>query len=371
MQRVLHIFRALKYGGIETLVLNVYRKLDRTRFQFDFAVEEQGLGELEDEVESYGGRIFRLAPPSGEGLWRYTKLLLNVLRNDGPFRAVHSHSYSFSGWTLALARLAAVPVRVAHSHTTSDGRKQTAIRCIYRQSMRALILQNATHLLACSTEAGRSLYGDAPIEASRVDLIRNGIDLGQYRVGSTDGQAVRRELGIPGDAWVMGTVGRMVAAKNQAFLLDVLAETRRTKPDSYLLIVGDGPLRALLLESARQRELEHFVKLPGQRSDVTRVLAAMDCFMMPSMYEGLPTAVIEAQAAGLACLTSEAVSDEAEIVPGLLSKLPLSAGAPAWAAEANSLRDAHPMSSEKHCRHLKESGINISNTVARWETVYG
>jgi glycosyltransferase involved in cell wall biosynthesis len=241
---------------------------------------------------------------------------------------VHSHVHLFSGAILTLARLGGVPVRIAHSHTSVDDKAHHPLRGAYRAAMKGLLRLGATHQLAASHAAGAALFGGG--RGPGYEVLHYGIDVSAFRVPRR--ACLRKELGIPLDAVVVGHVGRMVEAKNQEFLLHVWREVVRLEPSSRLVMVGDGPLRPRLEELALTLGLSGTVMFLGTRGDVPSLLSnAFDGFVLPSLWEGLPLATVEAQAAALPVLVSERVSAEIVVVPSLVRHLSLAEGPRIWA----------------------------------------
>ena len=364
--RVLHFLGGLGVGGAETLVMNVFRHTDRTRVVFDAAVCAAGPDPYDAEFQRLGGRIFRLPYPNRRTIFRYVNALRDVLREQGPFIAAHTHVQHFNGLTLLIARTAGVPIRIAHSHSTSDGRSTTIRREVYRRLMRTLIHANATHLAGCSASACAALYGG---KGAAAEVLQNAIDPDDYRFPPGVSHSVRSDLRLPQDALVLAHVGRFDGQKNHAGLVDAFVELLRIRPDARLLLIGDGPWRAEIEELCRAHGLENAVTFLGLRNDVPRLLSASDVFVLPSLCEGLPVAVVEAQMAGLPCVVSPAVPDSADIGLGLLKRLSLNEGAEKWAKEIVAAWKQRP-SWEDRQRRLLLTGFDIRQSVHRWESLY-
>jgi glycosyltransferase involved in cell wall biosynthesis len=249
-------------------------------------------------------------------LWR--------LIRGGRYPVVHSHVLLFSGFVAAVAQAAGTPVRIVHAHNTHDGRGQGVLRQAYRSAMRLGIGRCATHALACSADAQEFL--DCPAE-----WLPYGVDLQPFLKPR---KLLRRtDFGIPADALVVGHVGRLTKQKNQAFLLEVFSKAATQEPRLHLAIAGEGSLAGELRGQAQAFECGERIHFLGRRGDIAALLTGLfDAFAMPSLHEGLPVALLEAQAAGLPCLTSDRIGVQAFVLPEMIETLSLETPAHRWAA---------------------------------------
>lgn len=316
--RILHIVTYMGRGGLETMLMNYYRAIDRNRIQFDFLTHRDFRADYDDEIEALGGRIYRLPNlnPFSRG---YLGALDRFFAEHPEYRIVHSHLDCMSAIPLKAAKKHGVPVRIAHAHSSRQDRDlKYPLKLLFKRG----IARQATQLFACGREAGKWMFGTDDFH-----VLNNAIDAERYRFDPKVRQEVRSELGIPADALVAGHVGRFMAPKNHGFLLRIFAEL----PDhARLLLVGDGELRAENEQLAEVLGIRDRVIFAGLRSDVDRMLQAMDVFVFPSLYEGLPLSIIEAQAAGLPCLISDKVPIECKKTD-LITQLPLDASPAEWA----------------------------------------
>ncbi len=352
--RVLHVLGSLGVGGVETWLVRMSRALDRDRFALDFQLHVPDEGPYATAVRQLGSRVF--VNPHTRSPGRYAAALSRVLRREGPYDVVHSHVHDFSGLVLAVAAMNGVGRRVAHAHTdsTTTDRRGPARRRVYLSAMRRLIARFMCAGLAASGEAARSLFGERWAEDGRVRLLPCGLDLTVFDA-ALDPAAVRDELGLPVDAPVVGHVGRFDEPKNHGFLVDVAVEVVRALPSARFLWVGDGPLRARTVERVRESGLSDRIVMPGSRADVPRLLAAMDTFVFPSLWEGMPVSLVEAQASGLPCTVSSSVTREACVVTDLVTRLPLDAGAAAWGRAVVRALEARDRSRERARRGALET----------------
>ena len=318
--RVLHVLHSMNCGGAETLLMHLFRAMDREQVQFDFLVNVFEPMFYEAEIERLGGRIYRMPfltkvtpPVYAQKLFRFFK--------EHPYKIVHAHLETTTGLILREAKRAGVPVRIAHSHNsrfTHTG--VTALpENLFKAYCRTYIVPNATKLFSCSEKASEWLYGK---HAGESTLLRNGIDTAACAWNAQTRQAVRQELSL-GDCFVFGHVGRFNDQKNHAFLIETFRQYHAQSPNSVLLLVGDGDLAENIHRTVQRAGLQDSVRFLGLRDDVPRLLQAMDCFLLPSKFEGLPLVLVEAQAAGLPCLAADTVSSMADLHAAPFRFLPL------------------------------------------------
>lgn len=360
----------MERAGTQTLLMGVYRNLDRTKVQFDFVVHTEQPSDFDDEIAHLGGRIFRVPSPRVVGPVRFATGVDAILRRPDGFAGMHAHLYLFSGYLLWLAHRAGVRMRISHSHTAPETKGMAVHRAIYGRFMRRLIRTHATHILACSHLAAGSLFGPDYAGDPRFRLLPNAIDLEPFRAQDDDLAALRAKLGLPERATIVGHVGRFIPTKNHKFLVDVFGLLHARLPDAHLLLVGDGPLRTDVQRQVHQLGLSDRVYFCGVRSDVPQLVAALDLVLFPSLYEGLGIVTIEAQAAGTPCLASHATPDEADTGLGLLQRLDLPAGADAWATKAlEMLKYDRPAWSVRE-RALLAAGFDVRETARRLQGIY-
>lgn len=317
--RVLHVVTNMSYGGLENLLMNYYRCIDRSKLQFDFLTHVDIHQDFEEEIAALGGRLYRLSRlnPLSPG---YLKELTGFFQAHPEYKIVHSHLNCMSAVPLRAAKRCGVPVRIAHAHTSSVNRNlKMFLKLLYRPR----IPRYATNLFACGEKAGDWMFGGKPYT-----IMRNAIDAAAFRYDPAVSQRVRQALGI-GSSFVVGHVGQFRTEKNHLFLIDVFAELLHRCPDSRLMLVGKGPM----MEPARQKAdalgISDKVLFLGARADIPELMQAMDVFVLPSLYEGLPVTMVEAQAAGLPCIKSSVVTDEC-VVTRFVKSLPIEEPKP-WA----------------------------------------
>lgn len=299
--RVAQVMGYMNGGGVESVVMNYYRHIDREKIQFDFIICEGSTLVPREEIESLGGRIFMI--PGYREMPRYLSMLVSLFKHER-WNIVHSHVNSLSVFPLYAAKKAGIPVRIAHSHTTSG--KDGLVRNTVKNGLCHFSRLYPTHLAACSENAAAWLFG----KGQPCALFPNGIDVNQFKAARERRSEFRTQLGLSQDDFVLGHVGRFVKVKNHAFLIEVYAALRELIPNARLLLIGDGPLRESVRNKAEDLNLIDGVMMLGQRSDVPDLLATMDAFCLPSLYEGMPVVGIECQAAVVPTLVSTRVAKE-------------------------------------------------------------
>lgn len=299
-------------GGVESVIMNYYRHLDHTKVQFDFICDEDSTRIPYDEIKKLGGRVFLV--PKYQKLPQYLKALEGLFRKN-QYCIVHSNVNTLSVFPLYAAKKAGIPVRISHSHSTSNAREWK--RNIIKNILRPFSKKYATDYFACSELAGRYLFGNKTFDQGKVKIIHNAINLDKFKFDPEARKKLRKELDIKEKTVVIGHVGRFVKQKNHDFLIDVFKEYHTKNPDSKLLLIGTGPLEEKIKAKVEKLNLSDSVLFLGQREDTNKLYSVMDVFCLPSLYEGLGMVLIEAQMNGLPCLASDEVPREAKITENI------------------------------------------------------
>ena len=307
--RVAHIIGKWLGGGVEAVVMNYYRHIDRTKIQFDFLCDEDSTNIPYEEIEQLGGRVI-LIPPY-QKVFKYQKELIRIFKENN-YKIVHSHINTLSVFPLRAAKKAGVKVRIAHSHSTTN--KKEWKKNLLKQMLRPFSKAYATDYMCCSELAGRWLFGDKAYDSGQVYLLNNAIDLDKFKYNESLRKEKRKELNIKDDTLVIGHIGRFVAQKNHIFLIDIFNEVHKKNSNSLLLLVGQGPLKEEIKNKVKELKLDDSVRFLGQRNDVNELYQAFDVFCLPSLYEGLPVVGVEAQASGLLCILSNAMTKETKVL---------------------------------------------------------
>ncbi|KFI96142.1 glycosyltransferase [Bifidobacterium stellenboschense] len=327
--RVLVLDTVMDRGGAETMMMNYMRHMDRTKVTYDFLVNRDYRAAYEDEIERLGGHIYRMCPMYPQYFGRYKKEFREFLKAHPEYRIIHSNLEERSYFGLREAYKLGVPVRIAHAHNRPVG---FDLKSVFREYFRLRLPKYVTHMFACGEEAGDWLFGVK--NRGRVIQQRNAIDTAQYRFDPAVRAEVRREFDVKDSTFVLGHVGRFFPQKNHEFLVDIFAALHKIRPDSELWLVGGGELNDELKNRIRAKVdelgLHDAVRFLGVRSDVNRVMQGMDSFILPSLFEGLPFTMIEAQAAGLPCTISDRVPKQCDVT-GNVRIVPLAASPDEWA----------------------------------------
>lgn len=311
--RILNLFTNMNRGGAETMVMNYYRAIDKSKIQFDFMVHRQKRGAYDDEIEAMGGHIYRMCPIYPQNILRYKQLLKVFFDQHPEYRILHSHMSELGYFAFKEAIRHDVPVRICHAHSSPNFRIENWIeklKVVPREILARAMRRLSTDFFVCSKNAGDWLFGKQ--NEHRFVMMNNAIDAKAFAYDPILAKRKRTEMGWNGKL-VVGHIGRFIKAKNHPFLLEVFALFHKNHPESILVLVGDGIEHEDIVRRIRQLKLEDCVQLLGFRTDTIELYNAFDLFLFPSLYEGLPVSLVEAQAAGLPCIVSDAVSEQANI----------------------------------------------------------
>lgn len=295
-------------GGVESVIMNYYRHIDRSKIRFDFICDEDSTNIPYDEIEKLGGKVI-LCPPYRK-LLKYLKFLKRLFR-EKKYCIVHSNINTLSVFPLYAAKKAGVPVRIAHSHSTSNPREWK--KNLMKNALRPFSKVWATDYFACTKHAGEYQFGKKAVEQGKVKIITNAIDIEKFKFDPEARKRLRKEFGFGEDDYVVGNIGRMIPQKNQLFLVDAFAEFKKKNPKAKLIIIGDGELKEKILSKIQKLGFEKDVRIESYRKDVNKCYSAMDVFAFPSIYEGLGMVAVEAQANGLEVIASKNVPTDIDM----------------------------------------------------------
>lgn len=360
--RVLHVVGIMNIGGLETLIMNLYRNIDREKIQFDFLVHKEDIGAYEKEILELGGRVHRIKHVNKVGPIRYSKGLYEFFKKHSEYEIIHSHMNAMSGIILREAKKAGKPIRISHSHSSYP--KMGIFEGIYKRYCKIFINKNTTHKFACSKLAGDWLYGSC----NQVTILNNGIELDKFKYDISKNLKKRKELNVEADTFVVGHIGSFRLAKNHNFIIKVFNEIKKSCPNSILILVGDGELRDDIYKQANMFSLESSIKFLGIREDVYELLKMFDVLLFPSIYEGFPVTLIEAQASGLKCVVSDSITKEVNMDLNLIKFFSLDKSSQEWAKEIINIDKGYDRKLIKN--ELKDKGYDIKDIANFIENTY-
>lgn len=363
--RVLVLDTVMDRGGAETMMMNYLRHFDRSKVTYDFLVNRDYRAAYEDEIEALGGRIYRMCPMYPQYFARYKREFRKFLKQHPEYRIIHSNLEERSYFPLRVAAEQGIPVRIAHAHNRPVGFN---LKSIFREYFRMRLPKYVTHMFACGTEAGDWLFGEN--NRGRVIQQRNAIDTSTYRYDPAIARQVREEFGVTDpNTFVLGHVGRFFPQKNHVFLIDIFAQVHKQHPNSVLWLVGGGELNDELKNQIKAKVKElgltDAVTFLGVRSDVNRLVQGMDSFVLPSLYEGLPVTMIEAQSSGLPCTISDRVPKQCDVT-GNVQIIGLDDSPSQWAKKIWDQYSAHDKSERANGADIvTDAGFDIKAN-AEW-----
>ncbi|WP_037371063.1 glycosyltransferase family 1 protein [Selenomonas sp. AE3005] len=351
--RVLQIIGIVCGGGVEAVIMNYYRNIDRTKVQFDFVIDGYERSLLDKEIESLGGRVYHVEPYK-KNILRYMSQIYHIVKG-GQYSIVHSNMNTLSIFSLFPAWLAGARLRILHNHSTAV--QIEGMRTLMKYILRPFAPLFANHYVACSEIAGKWMYGERAMTSGKVVVFKNAIDVEKYSFDIQKRSKLRESIGLTSEQKVIGHVGRFVFQKNHSFLLDVFAEIARHDDKAVLILIGDGELCCEMKSKAGRLGILDKVKFLGLRANVADLYNVMDVFVLPSWYEGLPVVSVEAQANGLPCVISDKVSIECCLTTSVRF-MSLEAGVKCW---SEAIVDMSCERNNRSVEQLRENCFDISS----------
>lgn len=333
MKRLLCIISGMNSGGAETFLMKLYRKIDKTKYQMDFCINIPDKCFYEDEILSYGGKIYRV-PCKSQSLINFKNGLYHVVK-DNEYKYVLRVTSNAAGFLdLKIAKKAGAIICGARSSNSSEG---GGWKSVLSHNLGKIFYGKYVDLkIAPSDLSAKHTFGDKEYRLGKVHILKNGIDLDLFKYNNGGRKKIRDEFDISDDTILLGHIGRFSKQKNHSFLISIFAEYYKRNPKSKLILVGDGELKDNVYSMVNDLGLDSKVIFAGIRSDIPDFLSALDVFVFPSLYEGMPNTVIEAQATGLCCLISDTITSEANIT-GRVTYLPIDKGTTLWVKCLSSL----------------------------------
>lgn len=354
--RILQMIGSLNIGGSQSMIVNLYKAIDRTKVQFDFIIDRPGELYYGDTVKKLGAKIYEMPTFTGSNFSQIIKEWDNFFRQHPEYKVLHSHVRSYASIYIPIAKKHGLKT-IIHSHSTSNG---SGIKASIKKIMQYPLRFEADYFFGCSKEAGEWLFGKKIVEGEKYHMLQNAIDTKKYSFSQEIRDKYRKEFGAGNKTKIYIHVGRFHEAKNHMFLLEVFSRLLEINTDSLLLLVGDGTLRERIEQKIASLNMQGKVIVLGRRNDVQNILQAADCFLFPSNWEGLPVTVVEAQAAGLPCFVSENVTKDVNVSP-LVTNLPINMGTAIW---INAVANAN-LQRKNVTANIVDAGFDI-NSSAQW-----
>ena len=360
--RILNLFTIMNRGGAETMVMNYYRNIDRTKVQFDFMVHREERGAYDDEIEELGGKIYRMPAIRPWSANSYRKEIRRFYEEHKEYRVIHSHMSELGYYDFSEAERAGVPARICHAHNRPYGIDlKSPVRWYYKTRM----MPHITHMFMCGEESGEWLFGKKNKE--KFIQLNNAIDAEKYTYNCTKRQAMRQNLGISENQIVVGHVGRFDPQKNHKFIIDIFAEVQKQDKNAVLLLVGDdkSAIGKEIHQKVEQLGLQNVI-FTGVRSDVADLMQAMDVFLFPSLFEGFGIVALEAQAAGIPTIVSNRIPSEC-FVTDLIKSVELLNDSTKWSSV---VLEAAKIQRKNTFEEIKNAGFDNKENPLRLQDFY-
>ena len=342
MKRVLCLVSAMNAGGAETFLMKIYRCIDRTKYQMDFCVNVEEEGLYDAEIKSMGGKIYYI-PPKSKSMTAFSRNLYRVIHDNGYKNVMRITSNAMGFYDLHIAKKAGAVNRIARSSNSSDG---GGVKPWLAHKIGKILYQRDVNVeIAPSDLAAIYSFGKRDFETGKVKILHNGISFDEYRFSEEKRTKIRKELCIDDNCFLMGHIGRFTRQKNHDFLIDVFAEVHKKYPNTKILLIGEGELKESVRDKCVMYNIIDDVIFAGVRKDVPDLLSAMDLFIFPSLYEGMPNVIIEAQAAGLRCLISDSITKQVGVTP-LVEQIPCESKT-MWVSRTSEIIDKYDMLQEQ------------------------
>lgn len=369
-KRILHIVSAMDRGGAETIIMNIYRHLDRNKIQFDFISHSNKKQDFEDEIINLGGRLFKTSSLGVTGPIVYLKRLTKIM-SSFPYQAVHAHTDYQAGFPALAAKIVGIKIRICHSHSNNWTKGNHIKGILTHKAMQTMMKVSANRYCGCSHEATRFMFGKQIVKNKKVLILKNGINLNEFtETNSNSKTSVIREFDLNKDVKIIGHVGRFSDSKNHIFILHLLEKLLKKDKGFIALLIGDGPLKLEIEQKANALGIKDHIRFLGVRTDIPRLMKAFDVFLFPSVFEGFGIAALEAQVSGTPCIISDTVTRSTDMELGLASFISLDEPLDIWCEKTiNSLLIAPP-DIETIKKLISTKGFDIQSNVRDWIKLY-
>ena len=359
--RVLQVVTVMNMGGIENLLMNLYRNIDRDKIQFDFVVHESKKGFFDDEIINLGGRIYHAPKYKIYNAAAYKKWWNNFFKSHNEYKTIHSHTYTIASIHNKIAKRFGLTT-ICHSHTTHC---VTGIKGMLKKRLQKTSGDYADYKMACSKEAAEWIFPNDNV--NDIIILKNGIDLDKFKYNQGARDRIRKEYGLE-DNFIIGHIGSFRTPKNHKFIIEVFADFVKQNPDARLLLLGDGELRNEIADLADELNVSDKVIMTGIVNNTSEYLLAMDCFLFPSLYEGLGIVAIEAESIGMPCFINKTLSKELYINENVYG-VSLEKSASEWANFiAKNCKNRVPEEIAK--ANVAKAGYDINESVAYLSKLY-
>jgi len=359
MIRILHSVSNMDRGGIETMLMNFYRNIDRSKVQFDFLANKPQPGDYDEEIRELGGRIF--VTPGFMSYKKYVEYMTDLFKQHPEYKIIHTHNGSLMLYALKSAKKNGIPIRIAHAHATAV---PVGIKNQIKKLIRPMIKYTATDYWGCSEAAGKFYFSEKRWNKNH-QLIHNAINVEDFVFNSSKRDELRSQYGLDGK-FVIGHVGRLAPQKNQKKLLEVFSEVLKANKNAHLVIIGTGELETKLKEYSKELGIENSVTFTGVLSNVNEWYSVFDVFVMTSLYEGLPVVAVEAQAVDLPCVLCDTITPEVKITENV-KFAGLDDSAEHWAKIILGFKPGERVS---RVDELRKSGYDIKTEAERMQNLY-
>lgn len=366
--RVLQVLdKIVPDSGVAAVVMRYLAAIDRKKVVFDIMVHSELDDFTKEQLNKFGARYYRAPSLNFFNLFRYIRFLFKFFSRHPEYKIVHGHIPNAAIFYLSMARLMGVPSRIIHSHSTQSA--DNSLKRLRNFILNLFIPLCANVYCACSKAAAKFLFGT---KAGRVKspyyLIHNALPLEKYVYHAETRRRVRQQLNIREDQFVVGHIGRFCRLKNHSFVIDVFAQLHKSDSRALLMLVGEGELKEKILLKVKNLNLRESVVYLGVREDIPELLQAMDLLLFPSLKEGLPLVVVEAQCCGLPCLVSRSVTNEVRLVPRLVQFMSLRSSPESWAEALRRYKNSPMRTSDVQV--LSQAGYDIKQEAKRLVRFY-
>lgn len=365
MVRVLQVISGMNAGGMETMIMNYYRKMDRNKIQFDFLINTSEKCFYEDEIKSLGGKIYRVTARR-KNVIKNRKELRNFFNNHKYLIAEFHQGITYY-YPLKMAKKYGVKVRIIHNHGID--RKFLKYLKIYNEVFAKRRISNlATHYFSCSEEVNNQLFSNRTLKKRKIEIVSNAIDSKMYEYDEENRKVIRKELNLDENIKIYGHIGTFTYPKNHQFLINLFVDILKKNKNSRLILIGKGPLENEIRNLVKEKRIDDKVIFLGIRNDIYKVLSAMDYFLFPSLFEGIPLTLIEAQANGISIIMSDRINKKTIINDNCLS-IPLEEKEE-WVNALANMKKENAEERKKRNQKVKETNFDIDNVVKKLQGIY-